>query len=293
MTAQTVIQAIASGLLMGLIYALIAAGLSLIFGLMEIVNFAHGEFVMVAMYTSFGLFIASGLDPLLLVPATAGFLFILGYATYRLLIARALRTRTNVGMAQVFVTFGLAIFLRGMVQLLWTPGISQHQDLLDERDHLPRSAASTCRCHNSPPRQSASPPSPASRCMINRTDFGRAIEATREDSEAVGLVGIDRHRIFALGWGIGAATVGVAGGMLATFYYIYPDVGATFALIAYVTVALGGFGSIVGALAAGVIIGLVEALSALVVEPSLKQIGVYLLYMIVVLIRPRGLFGNF
>jgi branched-chain amino acid transport system permease protein len=292
MTAQTIVQAVVSGLLMGLIYALIAAGLSLIFGLMEIVNFAHGEFVMIAMYTSFGLFIASGLDPVLLVPAVAGFLFILGYATYRLLIARALRTRTNIGMAQVFVTFGLAIFLRGIVQMLWTP---EYRSI--KNSWMSGVTYSVGGIYLPLPQLAA-----AAVCLvafaglsllINRTDFGRAIEATREDSEAVGLVGIDRHRIFAMGWGIGAATVGVAGGMLATFYYIYPDVGASFALIAYVTVALGGFGSIVGALAAGVIIGLVEALSALVVEPSLKQIGVYILYMVVVLVRPRGLFGNF
>ena len=127
---------------------------------------------------------------------------------------------------------------------------------------------------------------------ISRTEFGRALEATREDRDAVALIGIDRDRIFALGWGLGAATVGVAGTMLATFYYVSPEVGANFALIAYVTVALGGFGSITGALVAGVVIGEVEAITAQVFEPSLKQVGMFALYLVVLMVRPRGLFGT-
>lgn len=127
---------------------------------------------------------------------------------------------------------------------------------------------------------------------INRTEFGRALEATREDREAVALIGIDRDRIFALGWGLGSAAVGVAGAMLATFYYVSPSVGTNFALIAYVTVALGGFGSLTGALLAGLLIGEVEALTALLVEPSLKQVGMFAIYLAVLMFRPRGLFGT-
>ena len=128
--------------------------------------------------------------------------------------------------------------------------------------------------------------------FINRTDFGRALEATREDSGAVALVGIDKNRVFALGWGLGAALVGLAGAIMAMFFYIYPDVGASFALIAYVTVALGGFGSVFGAFAGGIIVGLVEASTALILPPSLKSVGIYAVYLLVVFIRPRGLFGS-
>ena len=128
--------------------------------------------------------------------------------------------------------------------------------------------------------------------LIGRTEFGRALEATREDRDAVALIGIDRDRIFAMGWGLGAATVGVAGVMLISFYYVSPNVGANFALIAYVTVALGGFGSILGALVAGIVIGEVEALTAFVLEPSLKQVGMFAVYLAVLMVRPRGLFGR-
>ncbi len=128
--------------------------------------------------------------------------------------------------------------------------------------------------------------------LITRTDFGNELEATREDQGAVALVGIDRNRVFALGWGLGAALVGIAGSVLATVYYIHPQVGGPSALMADVTVALGGFGSMCGALVAGLIVGLVEALTTLVLPASLKSVGVYSLYLLVLFVRPSGLFGR-
>ena len=287
---ETIAQVVLSGLLMGLIYALVAAGLSLIFGLMDVVNFAHGELMMVAMYAVFTLWQVSGLDPFILLPVVAALLFGLGIAIYRLLIARALSVRFNKGMVQIFVTFGLAIFIRGFAQFVYggefrsitgTVLANRTASLGDVYLPLPQLAAAfVCLCAF------------AGLLAISRTEFGRALEATREDREAVALIGIDRDRIFALGWGLGAATVGVAGVMLAGFYYVSPNVGANFALIAYVTVALGGFGSMLGALAAGLLIGEVEAITAAVLEPSLKQVGMFAIYLAVLMFRPRGLFGK-
>lgn len=290
MTAELVLQAVASGLLMGMIYALVAAGLSLIFGLMDVVNFAHGELLMLAMFATLVLTQASGLDPLLLLPVVGIILFGVGVAIYRGLIGRALSVTFNRGMSQIFVTFGLAIFLRGAAQFFF--GSEFHSItgtwLSDKTVNLagiylplPQLVASAvCLAAF------------AAMMMVSRTEFGRALEATREDRDAVALIGIDRDRIFAIGWGMGAAAVGVAGVMLANFYYISPNVGLNFATIAYVTVALGGFGSLAGALAAGLLVGLVEALTALVLEPSLKQVGMFVLYMLVLTVRPRGLFGK-
>ncbi|HYB57772.1 MAG TPA: branched-chain amino acid ABC transporter permease [Alphaproteobacteria bacterium] len=290
MSVESVAQVLASGLLMGLIYALIAAGLSLIFGLMDIVNFAHGEFLMTAMYLTFGLHVLLTLDPLALLPVVAALMFLLGVLVYRTAIRRAMQAKTSVWMAQIFVTFGLAIMMRGLAQLIFTPEYrSIRHHWLSER------SVNLLGVYLSLPQLAA-----AGVCLLGflglylliaRTDFGRALEATREDKEAVALVGINRDLIFALGWGIGGAVVGIAGVMLATFYYIYPGVGANFALVAFITVALGGFGSLGGALLGGVIIGLVEAVTAMLVEPSLKSIGIYAVYMLVVLLRPRGLFG--
>ncbi len=283
-------QVALSGLLMGLIYALVAAGLSLIFGLMDVVNFAHGELMMVAMYAAFTLWQVTGLDPMVMLPVVAALLFGLGMAIYRLFIARALAVRFNKGMVQIFVTFGLAIFIRGLAQMVYGGEFqSVTGTVLANRSWhlggiylpLPQLAAGVV-------------------CLlaflglyvVGRTEFGRALAATREDREAVALIGIDRDHIFSLGWGLGAATLGVAGVMLAGFYYVSPNVGANFALIAYVTVALGGFGSLVGALVAGLLIGEVEAVTAQLLEPSLKQVGMFAIYLAVLMFRPRGLFGK-
>ena len=275
---------------MGLIYALVAAGLSLIFGLMDIVNFAHGEMLMLAMYATFVLASTLGLDPLLQLPLVAAVLGLLGAGIYRGLIGRALSVPFNRGMVQIFVTFGLAIFLRGAAQFVFGGDFHTVTDtFLSGRTvalgpvyvPLPQLGASlVCLLAF------------ALLLLVNRTEFGRALEATREDRDAVALIGIDRDRIFTLGWALGAGTVGVAGAMLIAFYYVSPNVGANFAVIAYVTVALGGFGSVAGALVAGLLIGLVESLTALVLEPSLKQVGMFVVYMAVLMFRPRGLFGR-
>ena len=290
MTLETFLQVAAGGLLMGLIYALVAAGLSLIFGLMDVVNFAHGELMMLAMYAVFVIWDLSGLDPILQLPIVAALLFGAGMAIYRTMIGRALSVQFNRGMVQIFVTFGLAIFIRGAAQFVWGGDFrSVTNTWLSDRTFnlagvylpLPQLAASlVCLAAF------------GVLLMISRTEFGRALEATREDREAVALLGIDRDHIFALGWGLGAGAVGIAGVMLAGFYYVGPNVGASFALIAYVTVALGGFGSMTGALVAGLLIGEVEAFTAAILEPSLKQIGVFGVYLAVLMFRPRGLFGK-
>jgi branched-chain amino acid transport system permease protein len=291
MTLQALLQVLASGLLMGLIYALIAVGLSLIFGLMDVVNFAHGEFLMTAMYAAFGLWLLTTLDPILLAPLVTAFLFAFGALAYMGVVRHAMRVEANVGMVQIFATFGLAILIQGVAQYFFTPDY--------------RSITGTWLGGRTVEFAGIFLPLPqivgglvsvaafgGLYLLMSRTDFGKALEATREDQGAVALVGIDRNRVFTLGWGLGAALVGLAGAVMATFYYIHPQVGGPFALIAYVTVALGGFGSVFGALAAGLIVGVVEALTAVIFPPALKSIGVYSLYLAVVFIRPSGLFGR-
>lgn len=291
MTLQAFLQVLASGLLTGLLYALIAAGLSLIFGLMDVVNFAHGEFLMMAMYAMFGLVFAFAIDPLLLTPLVVAVMFVGGAACYWGVVRFAMRATANAGMVQVFATFGLAITIRGVAQALFTPDYRSipHSWLGGKTFELGGVFLPL-------PQLVGGAVSIAAFVglyfLISRTDFGKALEATREDAGAVALVGIDKNRVFTLGWGLGAGLVGLAGSILAIFYYIHPDVGAPFALIAYVTVALGGFGSVFGALAAGVIVGLVEAITATFLPPALKSVGIYAVYLAVVFLRPRGLFGN-
>ncbi|MDB5589531.1 branched-chain amino acid ABC transporter permease [Enterovirga sp.] len=291
MTPEIFIQILASGLLMGLIYALIAVGLSLIFGLMDVVNFAHGEFMMLAMYATFGAVLLIAIDPLFLAPLVVAALFVVGATAYLGVVQYAMRAKANLGMVQIFATFGLAVVIRGVAQLLFTPDYRNLPPNL-----LGGKTVSLGGIYLPLPQLAGGLVSVAAFTglwlLITKTDFGKALEATREDAGAVALVGIDKNRVFTLGWGLGAALVGLAGAMLAINYYIYPDVGAPFALIAYVVVALGGFGSVFGALAAGILVGLVEAVSAVILPSSLKAVGIYALYLAVVFVRPRGLFGS-
>ncbi|MCB1543432.1 MAG: branched-chain amino acid ABC transporter permease [Methylobacteriaceae bacterium] len=291
MTSEAIIQSLASGLLMGLIYGLVAAGLALIFGLMDVVNFAHGEFLMTSMYAAFGLFLAFALDPLASAPFVAAAMFVFGAVIYLGLVRFAMSASANAGMVQIFATFGLAIVMRGLAQLLFTPDYRSipHSWLGGKTLHVGGIFLPAPQLAGAFVSLAAFG---ALWLVINKTDFGRALEATREDAGAVALVGIDKKRIFALGWGLGGALVGLAGAVLATFFYIYPDVGASFALVAYVTVALGGFGSVFGAFAAGILVGVVEAGTAFILPASLKYLGIYALYLIVVVVRPRGLFGS-
>src|SRR3989454_5610856 len=273
---------------MGFVYALIAAGLSLIFGLMEIVNFAHGEFLMGAMFATFWAWALLKLDPLVSLPLTVLLLALFGLLVYHGLIRWVLGAPM---LAQIFATFGLAIFLRSAAQAIW--GVDFHL----VKDPLVEGRISLGGLFIGLPHLVASVGALLAFVFLNwfisRTETGLALQATAQDRQAASLMGIDTQRMFALGWGIGAACVGVAGALLTIFFYVFPDVGATFALLAYVTVALGGFGNVPATLLAGVIVGLVEALAGLLIAPALKYAVVFLLYLGVVLWRPQGLFGRF
>ena len=283
---DVIAQALVSGLLIGFVYALIAAGLSLIFGLMEIVNFAHGEFLMLAMFATFWAWALAGLDPVLALPLATALLFGVGWIVYRGVISRILAAPM---LAQIFATFGLSVFLRSGAQFLWTP------DFRLVQNPWIRGRFSLLGLFVGAPQLAAALAALLAFGLlywfITRTETGLALQATAQDRQAAMLMGIDTERMFAAGWGIGAACVGVAGALLSNFFYVFPDVGGLFALIAYVTVALGGFGNVPATLGAGLLVGLVEALVGLW-APAFKYVGVFCLYLAVVLWRPQGLRGR-
>jgi len=288
MTFEIILQAIVSGLFMGLIYALIAAGLSLIFGLMNIVNFAHGDHLMVSMFSSFWLWSLLGLDPLFSIPITILLMALCGVLTHYLLIRFILKAKM---LIQICATFGLSIFIRALAQYLWTPDFRNvDQPLLEGRIEIGSLFIGQ-------PQFFA-----ALACLlaffmlylfVTRTETGLALQATAQDREAAEILGIPSNRMFALGWAIGLGCVGVAGGMMTNYFFVFTDVGVNFALFAFVAVALGGFGSIIGCLYAGVIIGLVESLGGLLIDPSFKLLYVFAIYLLVVIYKPQGLFGRY
>jgi branched-chain amino acid transport system permease protein len=286
-SVDILLQTLLSGLLIGLIYALVAVGLTLIFGIMDIVNFAHGDFLMLGMYSSFWGYTLLHLDPLVTMPITTGLLFCFGVLIFRVVIKRIINAPM---LAQIFTTFGLMILFRGLAQFLWKPDFrTVGQSLVSGNVHLgtlqfglPQVVAGV----------GAVITTGIVWWLLNYTRLGAALEATAADKEAARLMGINPDRMFALAWGVGAACAGIAGVLLSTFFPIFPEVGATFILIAFVVVALGGFGSVAGAFWAGIIVGEVEVLAGFLIAPAFKMAIVLALFLLVILIRPQGLLGK-
>ncbi len=285
MTDQ-LIQQIVNGLLIGFIYSLIAIGLTLIWGVMNIVNFAHGDFLMLGMFTSFWLYTLYGVDPLFSIPVCTALLFILGLLIYRYIVGKVMKGPM---LAQLVVTFGVSIFLANLAVFLWTPDFRLIEkpllhgtwDIGDIKLSIPKFVATI----------GSILASFFVFLFLKRTKTGKAILATEMDREAALLMGINTERINSISFALGSALVGIAGAFLSTYYYIYPQVGGTFGLIAFCVVALGGFGSIEGAFIAGIIVGLAQTLGGFFIDPAYKFAIVFLIYLITVWIRPEGLLG--
>jgi len=282
-----VLQVIVGGLLLGAVYALFSSGLTLVWGMMNFVNFAHGEFVMLGMYAAFLTVTWFAGGPLLFTAVAASLLFLLGVVIYFALIRYVLRGPI---IGQILSTFGLALFLRYAAFFVFSANfvtlpettLSGTQQMAGLFISIPRlvsgvaALALTLGLH----------------LLLTRTTLGSRVLAVAENREAAMLMGIRPDHMQALAWGLAGASAGVAGAMIAMFYPISYDVGASLALIAFVVVALGGFGSVPGALLAGILIGLIEALSAYFFGPVFKDVVVYGLFVAVLWVRPQGLLGT-
>jgi branched-chain amino acid transport system permease protein len=280
------VQQVVNSLLIGSVYALVAIGLTLIWGVMNIINFAHGDFLMVGMFISFWLYTLYGLDPLFSIPVCGAVLFVLGLLIYRFIVSKVM---SGPMLAQLVVTFGISIFLANFAVMLWTPDFR-----LIERPLL----SGTWNLGGLPlsiPKFAASVGSvvvsAAVFLFLKKTKTGKAILAVEMNRESAQLMGINTDRINALSFGIGSSLVGIAGAFLSMYYYIYPQVGGLFGLISFCIVALGGFGSIEGAFIAGILIGFVQTLGGYFFDPAYKYAIVFLVYLITVWIRPQGLLG--
>jgi branched-chain amino acid transport system permease protein len=281
------LQLIISGLLIGLVFSLIAVGLTLIWGVMDILNFAHGDFLMVAMFTSFLLFAQIGIDPVFSLPLVAVLLFFIGLGSYRLVIQPVL---AYPGLIALLATFGLSILIRNLVLFFLGPNFRVINESV-----LAGKTLSVANLYFSLPQTAA-----AVICVVGtfaiylllaKTKFGRALRATSLDKITALLMGINTNRVFALTFGLGAACVGVSGGLLVNFYPVFPEVGVNFVILSFVIVALGGFGNIGGAFLAGILVGLVTTVGGFFIGPHYKYALVFVLYLIVITIRPKGLFG--
>jgi branched-chain amino acid transport system permease protein len=281
------LQVIVSGLLIGAVYALFASGLTLIWGMMNVINFAHGDFVMLAMYAAFVVWTLFGGGPAASIPIAAVLLATVGVLSYFLLVRHVMKGPM---LAQILGTFGLALLLR--YSAFWYFG-ANFKTLPDNLVGPPLVVGSI---RIDAPRLLAGSVGLIVTMLLHlfltRTALGSRVLAVSEDATAAELMGIRPEHMHAIAWALAAGSTGIAGALIATFFYTSPTVGETLAIVAFVTVALGGFGSVPGALVAGLLIGTIEGLSAYLIGPVYKDVVVYTLFVLVLWTRPQGLMGK-
>ncbi len=284
---QAVPQLIVSTILLGGTYALIAVGLTLIFGVMRVVNFAHGEFLMLAMYLAFWAFALGRLDPYLTLVLTLPLIFGAGWLSYRIVMRPIVHASHNV---QIFTTVGLSIVLQNLALVLWTA---------DSRFVRTDYYAVVVRLGNAAFSIAqivafvvAVVFTAALFAFLRWSYTGKVMRATAQDREAASLMGIDTDRVYALTWAVGITCVGVAGVLLAPIYPVYPTAGLQFVLIAYVAVVLWGLGDMAGALIASLIVAAVEVAGSYVIGLAWKEVLYLLLFIAILIVRPAGLFGQ-
>ena len=284
---MVLLQVVVSGLLLGGIYALVSVGLTLTFGVVRIANFAHGEFLMVGMFLAWVLHERAGIDPYLACVVVGPALFAMGFLVERSLIRPVIQASH---MAQIFVTVGLAVFLQNGALMIW--GADHRGVIVPYADRvwfvgpivlsLPRVVAfavAMALCL-------------ALLAFLRWTYWGKAVRATAEDREITRVMGIDTGRVYSLTFATGAGLAGIAGALLLPMYAVYPTVGIQFVLVAFIVAVLGGLGSAVGAILAGLVIGVVEVLSGFLIAPGLQQALYFIVFLLVLIVRPAGLLGR-
>jgi branched-chain amino acid transport system permease protein len=283
---QIVLASLLNGLTQGAVYALVALGLTLIYGVLHIINFAHGALLMVALYGVFFLNARLGVDPYAALPVMVPAMFALGYGLQRFVVGRAGHGRdenillVTLGLALVLENAALAAF-KSDTRAIETAYTFSTVNLAGAMIAVPKVVAFF----------GALVVAGLLLALISRTDLGRAIRAVAKERQGARLVGIDVEHVFAMSFGIGLACLGAAACFLLPAYYVNPQVGNGFVLIAFTVVVLGGMGSFAGALAGGFIVGVIESLGGLWLGESLGQIGIFLVFIAILLFRPQGLFG--
>ena len=280
-------QLLISTVLLGGIYALIAVGLTLIFGIMRVVNFAHGEFLMLGMYLAFWSFTLWGLDPYFILVVAIPLFFAIGLGVYALVMRGVIHASHNV---QIFTTVGLSTALQNVALVLWTG---------DFRFVRPWESSVVIRIFGAATNLSqviafsvACLFTLALFAFMKWTHAGRVMRATAQDGEAATLMGINTDRVYRLAFAIGIACVGVAGVLVSPLYSVYPTAGLQFVLLAYVVVVLGGLGDMVGALLGALIVAGIEVIGSYVFGSAWKEVIYFVLFIAVLIFRPAGIFGQ-
>ncbi|MBK4717778.1 branched-chain amino acid ABC transporter permease [Azospirillum sp. YIM DDC1] len=283
---QIILEAALNGLMTGAVYALIALGLTLIYGVLHIINFAHGALLTCAMFAVWIAWAWLGLDPYLVIVPLVPLMFVLGYGLQRFVIGPA--SHGDDGNI-LLVTLGLSIVLENVLLAVF-----QSDTRTLDTDYSFQVVALGPLLLSFPRVIGLAVAVVVTGLLwlvLNRTDTGKAIRAVAKEKLGANLVGIDVPHVYAITFGLGCACLAVAAGLLMPTFYVNPRIGSAFVLVAFTVVVLGGMGSLPGALLGGLFIGVVESLCGLFLGDSLGQIGVFLIFIAVLLVRPTGLFG--
>lgn len=282
-----IIQAVINGVLNGGVYAIVAVGLTIVYGVMKMINFANGEFLMFGMYFTYLLYQVTGWTCYALIPLVAVVMAAFGWVVYKLVIERIVGRDST---TYIMITVGLSYFLMNLAQILFsaTP-VSVPSDIKTASVKLGSFSASL-------PRLIAF----LAACVLifavwlfmQKTYMGRAMRATWEKAEVAQILGINTKVAFTVAFVLSLVLAGVAGLLLTPIYTIYPSVGSVLKTTALMIVVLGGMGSIPGALLGGIIVGIVEALVGTLIDANLGPAGIFVVFLLILYIRPQGLFGK-
>lgn len=283
---ENFLNVLVAGILLGGIYSLASIGLNLIFGVVRIVNFAQGELIMLAMYATAALYIGIGLDPYLSIVVVVPALFLLGVLLQRLI----LQPLQGESMMQIFATFGVLMIFQNLVTAL-TRGENVSIDTVYGSTVIQIGTVNISLVRLIV-LVAVTLIAVGLNIWLRRSLAGKAIRAVAQDRQAARLMGIDVERTFMLAFGIGAALAGLAGALLTPIYTLSPQIGGNFILAAFAVVVLGGLGSVTGAFIGGFIVGIVESFAGFYIDPVLKQAIWFLIFIIVLIVRPQGLLGQ-
>jgi branched-chain amino acid transport system permease protein len=285
------LELIASGLITGGVYALVALGLNLQYGLMRILNIAHGEFLMVGAFLTYTVHVATGLSPLLMVPVAFGLMMAVGVGVHRITFRRLARTSPNVDVFEargLMVSFGLMFMVQNFAQIVWGADLRGYDYLTS-----PVQVGGAQFAGNKLLLLLLSLLFSAGLILLlKQTLLGKGVRALMQSPTGAQLVGIDTQRLHPLMFGVGLGLSGVAGVLLSMTYTITPSMGEPYTVTALIVITLGGFGSMPGALVGGLALGVIEALGTHFTSPSLKSLLSYSIFIAVLLWRPNGLFNK-